>query len=787
VNSIARKLFPFLEWAKGYDGEIFGNDLAAGLTVGVMLIPQSMAYAMLAGMPPRFGLYAGFVPLLVYPFLGTSRHLSVGPVAIDMLIVSAGVGALAANQGEHIQLAILVAAMTGLLEILMGLLGFGFFVNFLSRPVIAGFMTAAPLIIAASQLDSLMGVELVDSQYAHLKIWSALQHLGEINAPTLAVGLGGISFLAGLQYWRPKWPSALLWVIVATGATWALQLDQSGLAIVRGVPDEIPGFEVPAWSLSTIVDLGPTAVTLALVQFMSVMSLGQAFAADHDYSIDANRELIAIGATNLIGSAFRSIPVSGSFSRSAVNNRAGAETPVTNLVAASLVGLALLFLTPLFFYLPKAALAAIIIVACVGMVDVPELRRLLETRWIDGAVALVTFAATLGIGIQQGILIGIGISIVVVLYDLTRPDIVELGHIPETQEFRDLARNPEAEPIPGLKLVRVDSRFSFANAKVLKDELLEEVEDEEPIRALIIDTSGVNDLDTTAVRALRDVVDELTEAGVDLYVAGAKGTIRDVLRASGLTETIGESNFFLNPHQAVSTVLDAWDEREKYEPAGREQRRDEMVEARERLEEERARVERNRRDIHQERRRLKDEIARHEEERDELDVARDELRRHLERAEQRRDKLHEEREALEESRRRLDEREEQLDERERELESRRETLDEREHGLDRQEEKLETERDLLEADREELLEERDELDEELDELHRERDELEEARQQLREELERAEQRRSDLREERRKIEQEREELESERRRLEAEREKASGDGAGEAEDERDSD
>lgn len=780
--SIFRKIFPPVDWLEDYDRPDVQGDLSAGLTVGVMLIPQSMAYAMLAGVPPIYGLYAGLVPLLVYALLGSSRHLAIGPVAVDMVIVSAGVGAIAGTVTEHVELAILAAAMTGVIEILMGVFRFGFMVNFLSRPVIAGFMTAAPLIIAASQIGNLIGVELVDTQYVHLLVWSAINNVAEINVLAFGIGLLGIVFLVVVQQLWPKSPGALVWVVGATFASWALGFESAGVDVVGEVPHGLPSFVFDSWSIpfdswswDSIQALVPTALTLALVQFMTVMSLSQAFAADHDYSVDANRELFAIGSANVLGSLFRSIPISGSFSRSAVNDRSGANTPVANIVAATLVGLTLLFLTPLFQYLPISALAAIIMVACIGMIDVPELRTLLETRWIDGGVALLTFAATLVIGIQQGILIGVGTSILVVLYDLTRPNIVELGHVPGTQEFRDLDRNPEAEAIEGIQIIRIDARFSFANAKLLKEKLLDRAE-RDSVRALVIDTKGVNALDTTASQALREVVEECSDRDTEFYVAGAKGPVRDVFRRSGLQELIGESNFYLNAHLAVSAILEDWEEEEEYEPVDQEQRREQMEEAREKFEKERKRIRKEHRAIEQERRRLQEELDQHEGRREALEAERQRLREELSRAEKRREQLQSEREdyektqkELDERRERLDEREESLDQRSEELKEFKDELEEQQEELEEVQEQLESQRDDIGNEHRQMVEERDELEAQIEQHLSERDAIDAARDEFQQQLHEAERRRDELRSEREKIERQQEELEEERKRLEEQR------------------
>jgi SulP family sulfate permease len=543
--------------------------MGAGLTVGVMLIPQAMAYAMLAGMPAIYGLYASLIPLLIYPFLGTSRHLAVGTVAIDMLIVAAGVGVLAEPRTEHyIELAILLALMTGVIQIAMGFLRLGFLVNFLSRPVIAGFMTAAPLIIAASQLGNLFGLELPNTQYVHILLWETLQNLDQIHMLTMAMGAGGITILLGIHFWKPSAPGALVLVVLGIGLVWALDLGEMGVKIVGDIPEGLPTPGLPAISLENMGSLATTAVTLALVQFMTVMSLGKVFAAKHGYDIDANRELIAIGSSNMLGSFFRSIPVSGSFSRSAVNEQSGADTPVANIVAATVIALTLLFLTPVFYFLPVSALAAIIIVAAIGLIDLPEMRYLLKTKRRDGAIALITFGCTLTIGIQEGVLIGIAASIVAILYRISRPNVSELGHMPGTRDFRSLSRHPDAEPIKGIFILRVDASLSFANADLIKAKLLESTKTDgngDEYSALIIDATGVNDLDTTSAAMLVKVIDTLSERGVIFYVAGAKGPVRDTITRAGLQAELGPDRFTPTPDLAVRDILSHWGKEHRYD------------------------------------------------------------------------------------------------------------------------------------------------------------------------------------------------------------------------------
>jgi len=537
------------------------KDGAAGLTVGVMLIPQAMAYAVIADLPPIYGLYGALVPLLIYPLFGTSRQLAIGPQALDMLILAAGLGAVAqAGTGEYVAMAIIVTAMVGVLQIAMGAMQIGFVANLLSRPVITGLTSAAALIISCSQLGGLLGVDLGNSQYVHVILWRAAQHLEEVHLLSLGIGATGIAVLLLLPRLAPVVPEALVVVALATAASYAFSFEGSGVAVVGSIPKGLPPLSLPNVNLSTLNDLLPAAVTLALVQFMKNVSLGRVFATRHGYTIDANRELVGIGSANLVGSFFSSIPVSGSFSRSAVNDQTGAQTPLANWFTAGVIALTLLFLTPLFYYLPLPALAAIIIVAGIGLIDLHELRNLFKARRRDGYIALFTAACTLLIGIQEGILLGIGASVIGVLYRISRPNVAELGHVPGTRLFRDLERFDQAVRLKDIMVLRVDASFSFANAEYFKDFILEKSEREgRNVEVVVVDGSSINGLDTTAIEALFSVAESLEEEDIELHFTGLIGPVREVVRRSGLHALLGENKFHLDPHTAVVSVLEQWD------------------------------------------------------------------------------------------------------------------------------------------------------------------------------------------------------------------------------------
>ena len=546
------------DWIRGYDRARFRGDVIAGVTVGVVLVPQGMAYALLAGVPPVYGLYASLIPLLIYSLLGTSRHLAVGVVAIDSLIVAAGIALLAPTTTEqYLGHVFTLAIMVGVIQIIMGSLRFGFVVNLLSRPVITGFTAAAALIIGMSQLKHLLGIGLERNLNVFILLTEAVDRIGETHLLSFAIGAAGILILILCRKVWPKIPGPLVAVVMSALAVILFNLDQAGVAIVGTIPAGLPSLSVPAFSMDSIKALMPIAITLSLIQFMGVISLGKVFAAKHSYRIFPNRELVVLGTMNVAGAVFQSIPVSGSFSRSAVNERSGAQTPFSNAIAALLIGLVLLFFTPLFYSLPIPIFASIIMVSAFGLIDVREVRYLLTIKAIDGVLALLTFAATLTLGIHQGVLVGVGMSVIVIMYCISFPNVAILGRLPGSRSFRNILNHPEAEQFDDILLLRVDASFSFANADRLRDVITREVGKRQS-RAVILDASSINDLDTTALAVLADTHSVLKEQGVGLYIGGAKTNVLAVFKASGLAEDMGEDHFFLSPHRALTYVLKRW-------------------------------------------------------------------------------------------------------------------------------------------------------------------------------------------------------------------------------------
>ena len=548
---------PIVGWLRNYQRADLGPDLVAGLTTAVMLVPQAMGYALLAGLPPIHGLYAAVAPLMFYAVLGTSRHLAVGPVAMDSILVAGAVGAIATVGTEnYILVAAALGMMVGAIQAGLGFLRAGFLVNFLSRPVVAGFTAAAALIIAASQLGHLLGVDLPRTYHVHRVIWGAIQSVSDWSWPTLTIGALSIAALVVSKKRFPRVPAALLVVVATTLAVWALGLSNQGVSIVGEVPAGLPGFSLPSIDPEVLTQLIPAAATIALVSFMEAISVGRVFAQAHRYDIHPNRELIALGFANLAGGATGGYPIAGGFSRSAVNVRAGARTQLAALVTCAVVVITLLAFTRAFFYLPKAALSAIIVAAVAGLIDIPGAAEVYRVKRADFYLLVLTFVATLSLGIQWGILVGVAASVLLFLVRTTRPYFAVLGRIPESQTYLNAARHPHAETMPGIILVRVDAQFYFGNVSFLKETVRTLVRDSEtPVRFFVLEAAGVNDLDSAAAATLAELDEELAAQGVRLVLTRIKGPVRDVLHRSGLLEKLAaEGRVYLSTHRAIEVL-----------------------------------------------------------------------------------------------------------------------------------------------------------------------------------------------------------------------------------------
>jgi SulP family sulfate permease len=555
VSPILRWLPP---WLRSYQRDDLRHDALAGVTTAVLLVPQAMAYATLAGLPPIVGLYASTVALVVYALVGTSRQLAVGPVAMVSLMVSAGVSQLAVPAtAEYIGLAVLLALMIGVIQTLMGLLRAGFLTNFLSHPVISGFTSAAAIIIALSQLGPLLGVKLPRSQHIHEVVANTADHLGEVHLPTLAVGLITIALLWVLRRWKRTFPGALTVVVLGIGATAWAALDGLGVKIVGDIPAGLPDIAFPGLDGAAITALLPIAIAISLVSFMESISVAKAFARRNNYAVVPNRELVGLGLANIAGSMVGGYPVTGGFSRTAVNASAGARTGLAALVTALLVTLTLLWLTPIFYHLPRAVLAGIVMVAVLGLVDIPEVKHLWKVNRADFAVLVVTFVATLTLGIEPGIGIGVAASLLWLVVRITRPHTAILGRLPGTTIYRNVANFPEAQTVPGVLALRMDAQFFFGNVTFLKDTLRDlEAAMVEPLQTVIIDASAINQLDSSADTVLHELLADYRRRGVRLTLANVKGPVRRAMQRSGLWSDIGQDAIYLEVHAAVDAATD---------------------------------------------------------------------------------------------------------------------------------------------------------------------------------------------------------------------------------------
>ncbi len=552
-----RKFIPILQWLPAYSKEDLKGDLPAGLTVGVMLIPQGMAYAMLAGLPPVYGLYAATIPLLVYAIFGTSRQLAVGPVAMVSLLVATGVGALAdPDAAGFVQYAILLALMVGLIQLLMGVFRLGFLVNFLSHPVISGFTSAAALVIGLSQLKHLLGFDIPRSHLIHEIIGNAITRFSEVHLPTLLLGLGGIVIIMGIRKFNKTIPGSLVAVIAGILAVVLFSLDDKGLKIVQDIPVGFPALSLPLFNINDLQALLPAALTIALIGFVESIAVAKAMQARHkDYEVDSSQELIGLGLANIGGSFFQSFPVTGGFSRTAVNDQAGSRTGMASVISACLIILTLLFLTPLFYYLPKAILASVIMVAVFGLINVKEAVYLWKADRRDFIMLLVTFLATLTLGIEQGIAFGILLSLAFVIYKSAYPHIAQLGRMPGTREYRNIVRFQDAAEREDILIIRFDAQLYFANTAYFKEKLQKmEAEKGNKLKAVILVGTAINSLDSSAVHVLRDIVEDYNTRNISFLVTGIKGPVRDIMCRCGLMECIGAQNFYMGVHEAVEAL-----------------------------------------------------------------------------------------------------------------------------------------------------------------------------------------------------------------------------------------
>jgi len=559
---------PILVWGRAYNQESFTHDLVAALIVTVMLIPQSLAYALLAGLPPEVGLYASVAPLVLYAVLGSSRVLAVGPVAVVSLMTAAAVGEHAAA-GTHAywQVAITLAFLSGGMLLLMGLLRLGFLANFLSHPVISGFISASGLLIAASQMKTILGVKVEGHNFVDLLL-GLLAQLGQVHALTALLGALAVAFLfwvrtglkpllvrAGLSdklagVWAKAGPVAA--IALSTLLAWSLDWKGQGMKLVGTVPSGLPPLTLPLWDLALWRELLVPAALISVVGFVESVSVGQTLAAKRRQRIEPDQELVALGASNLSAAFTGGFPVTGGFARSVVNFDAGAVSPAAGVYTAVGITLASLFLTPALYYLPQATLAATIIVAVLSLVDLALFRSTWDFSKLDFSALSATFLATLVLGVESGLVIGVALSLGLFLLRASRPHIAAVGLMPGTEHFRNVSRHA-VRVSPRLVCLRVDASMFFANSRAIEDRINAEVASRPALEHVLLQCSAVNDIDASALESLHAIAGRLHDSGIALHFSEIKGPVMDKLKKTDFLESL-HGRVFLTSFEAVQTL-----------------------------------------------------------------------------------------------------------------------------------------------------------------------------------------------------------------------------------------
>ena len=564
----ASRYLPFLQWTKSYDGTTLTSDLLAAVIVTIMLIPQSLAYAMLAGLPPEVGLYASILPLVAYAIFGTSRTLAVGPVAVVSLMTASAVGQIAAEGTlDYLTAAIVLALLSGGMLVVMGIFRLGFLANFLSHPVISGFITASGLLVAAGQLRHILGVSGGGSTLPEILI-SLSGQLGVVNPATLAIGIGVLAFLyLARKYLKAQLvairipvrladmmakAAPILAVALTVALAASLDLGARGVVLVGHIPQGLPAFGIPAFPLDLISALLVPAFLISVVGFVESVSVGQTLAAKRRQRIDPDQELIGLGAANIAAGLSSGYPVTGGFARSVVNFDAGAQTPAAGVFTAIGIALAALFLTPLLTSLPQATLAATIIVAVLSLVDLGAVRRVFAYSKSDFAAMAATIVVTLGWGVEFGILAGVLLSLVLHLYRTSKPHAAIVGQVPGTEHYRNIERH-SVITTPEILSIRVDESLYFANSRFLEDTIAAKVADRPELKHVILMCSAVNAIDASALESLEEINRRLADAGIGFHLSEIKGPVMDRLKGTKFLEHLNGA-VYLSQHEAVSNV-----------------------------------------------------------------------------------------------------------------------------------------------------------------------------------------------------------------------------------------
>ena len=565
---VMRKYFPILEWGADYSRQTLVNDLIGGIVITLMLIPQSLAYAQLAGLPAEVGLYASIIPLIIYMIFGSSRTLGLGPVAVCSLMTAAAIAPIAAmGTPEYVEAAIVLAFISGAMLIVMGLLRLGFLVNFISHPVIAGFITAAGVVIAGTQVATVLGINAKGATLLELII-AIIENIGDVHLYTVLIGAFSLIFL----FWARSKLQPLLEragmssrtagiisktgpivvLVIGTSVVWGFGLADLGVAIVGSIPKGLPKVAIPAFNPTLLKELAIPALLIAIVGYVESISIAMTLAAKRRQRVDPDQELTAIGISNIGSALSGGFPVTGGLSRSVVNFDAGSETPAAGGFTAIGIAVATLFLTPLLFFLPKAVLGAIIIAAVVTMVDIRTLKRTFTYSRADFASMIATILVTWTMGIEAGLIIGVSISILLHLYKTSKPHVAVVGQIPGTAHFRNVKRHAVVTD-PAILSLRIDESLYFPNARFMEDKINGLVAANPNIHHVIIECAAVNNIDSSALESLEAINHRLRDGGITFHLSEVKGPVMDRLKRSQfLEELTGEVH--LTQYDAVSSI-----------------------------------------------------------------------------------------------------------------------------------------------------------------------------------------------------------------------------------------
>lgn len=554
LEALAANFTPFLTWFSELRSlQVVKADAIAGTTVALVLVPQSMAYAQLAGLPPYYGLYASFLPVAVAAIFGSSRQLATGPVAVVSLMTASALGPMASvGSAEYFGYAVTLALIVGMTQLILGLVRLGVMVAFLSHPVVIGFTNAAAIIIATSQLDKLFGVQVESAEHHYETVWMVLRALLESpHLPTVGIATLALLSMVLLRRFTPKLPGVLFVMTATILLAWWFDFEKNGGKVVGSIPQGLPSFEVPQLSFAVLTQLLSVAFTIALIGFTEAISVAKAMAGSTRQRLDADQELIGQGLGNITASFFQGYAVSGSFSRTAVNFDSGAKTGFSSIVTALIMAAALLFLTPLLYHLPQPTLAAVIILAVGGLIRIKPLKSIWRTQQHDAIVALVTFLLTLLYAphLEKGILAGVMLSLGLYVYRTMRPHISILARHKDGA-FRDAARYI-LQQCPRIVIIRFEGPLFFANTSYFESRVLERVAAMPQLRFIIIDAVAINEIDATGEEMLHSLSRTLVSQSIEFLFVRVQAEVMDVLRRCGFANPDWEDHFLTTRNEAL--------------------------------------------------------------------------------------------------------------------------------------------------------------------------------------------------------------------------------------------